>query len=116
MAYVKYTPGTLIAADNEYWIDVVPQVKYSFTLRYIAGTGTVTVQDGRNYDSSTPAAPETVSTFTLPGSPSSNMALTATGTAKGYDVRCNGNRLVFAVSSSSGLGLRIDVGVVPNGR
>ena len=113
MAYVRYSPGTDITADNDYWITVVPQTVYSFTIRYVLGTGTFTVQDGRSYDQ---AEPDEVSNFTLPTDPTADMAIAATGTAKGYDVRCNGNRLVFSLASASGLTARIDVGKVPHGR
>ena len=105
----KYTPQTIITANGNYDWDTVPGRAYSFTLEYVAGTGTVTVQreNGRN---------GTYTGYKLPTDPTAAMALAATGTELGYTVRAMGESIRFVVSSASSLQLRIHIYEVNHGR
>lgn len=105
----KLSPGNTITADGSYDWDTIPGRIYSFSLYYAAGTGTVTVsrENGStgNY-----------SNYKLPTDPTANMALAASGTELGYDVRATGESIRFTVSSASSLELEVKVYSVHNGR
>ena len=106
----KLEPSQVITANGDYTYQTIPGRLYYFNLGYLAGTGTVTVKkrigySGTNYD-----------TYKLPSDPTAVMALAATGTETGYDVRASSNQIVFTVSGATGLQLKIDIGEVKNGR
>ncbi len=106
----KLVPANHITADADYIIDVSAGKLYYFNLGYIAGTATVTVKKrigntGTDYD-----------TYKLPSDPTADMALAATGTETGYDIRASSNQVIFTVASASTLDLKIDFGEVHHGR
>ena len=110
MALVKLEPSQPVSADNDYYFDCVAGRLYYFNLGYLAGTGTVTVKKRIGYSGTS------YSNYKLPSDPTANMALAATGTETGYDIRATSNRVIFTVSSASTLSLKVDIGDVANGR
>ena len=105
----KLSPGNVITADGSYDWDTVPGRNYAFSLNYAAGTGTVTVSRENGADG-------TYSNYKLPTDPTSDMALAASGTELGYEVRAMGESIRFTVSSASSLQLKIKVYEVHHGR
>ena len=106
----RLVPANNVALDGDYTFDVVPGRLYYFNLGYISGTGTVTVKKrigftGTDYD-----------TYKLPSDPTADMALAATGTETGYDIRASSNQIIFTVGSASSLVLKFDIGEVHHGR
>ena len=77
---------------------------------YVSGTGTVTVKKRIGYSGTD------YSNYKLPTDPTANMALTATGSETGYNIRASSDRLIFTVSSASSLDLKVDIGEVSQGR
>jgi hypothetical protein len=105
----KLVTGNTITADGSYDWDTVPGRSYSFSLYYAAGTGTVTVSRENGSEG-------TFTNYKLPTDPTSNMALAASGTELGYEVRATGASIRFTVSSASSLELQVKVYSVHNGR
>jgi hypothetical protein len=105
----KLSPGNTITANDSYDWDTVPGRLYSFSLYYAAGTGTVTVLRENGQEN-------TFTNYKLPTDPTANMALAATGTELGYEVRATGSSIRFTVSLASSLQLQIKVYEINNGR
>ncbi len=105
----KLIPGNEITADGNYDWDTIPGRFYSFSLFYVAGTGTVTVQRENGSEGE-------YTEYKLPTDPTASMALAASGTELGYDVRATGSTIRFVVSSASSLRLKIKVYEIANGR
>ena len=110
MALVKLEPSQPVTANNDYYFDTVPGRLYFFNLGYLSGTATVTVKKRIGYSGTDYA------NYKLPSDPTADMALAATGTETGYDIRATSNRIIFTVASASSLSLKIDIGDVHNGR
>lgn len=105
----KYTPKQIITANGNYDWDTVAGRLYGFSLEYVNGTGTVTVQrENGNLG--------TFAGYKLPTDPTAAMALAASGTELGYVVRAMGESIRFVVSSASSLQLRIHIYEIHNGR
>jgi hypothetical protein len=105
----KLVVGNEITADGDYDWDTIPGRMYTFSLYYTGGTGTVTVLRENGDDG-------TYTNYKLPTDPTANMALAASGTELGYDVRATGNSIRFTVSSASSLQLKIKVYEIHHGR
>jgi hypothetical protein len=106
----KLIPSNTITANGDYTFDVIPGRLYYFNLGYKAGTGTITVKkrigfSGTDYD-----------TYKLPSNPAADMALAASGTETGYDIRASSNQIIFTVTLATSLVLKIDIGEIHNGR
>ena len=98
-----------ITANGDYDFSVTPGRIYWFEVFYASGTGTFTVSqqapNGTTYQNAT-----------LPSDPSSAMAITATGVARGFDLRATGDKIRFTVASATGLVAYIRFGEAHNGR
>lgn len=109
MATIRGYSGMALSSSNDFDFEVIKGRLYWFEVFYASGaTLTVTVKQ-LSPDKST------YQNATLPSNPAADMVITASGVARGFDLRATGTTIRFSCGVLSGAA-NISFGEVQHGR
>lgn len=102
--------GQKITTDGDYDIPIIAGRTYSFEVVYVSGTGTFTAKQGFKYSEGT-----AYQNMQFPNS-TTDAAIAATGTARGFQFKATGDIFRLTLASASSLVAAVKFREVPHGR